>query len=208
MADLFVYSELVFPIFIVMNASRGVKRKRSSAKLLQVKVSVSTETPDLTQGYSSLGKSTSLNKFFPENSCAEIFVRKRACLTFQRKHHSLQEFKRLAKHAKSNETRIIVKKLKSLRSSPDKPRSAKTDPTKTLQDLEAQLAALKVRFVRLEENPVFSPTVGSESSSLRRCYPDPETRAQPHSICRQDSVGIHLHGAPAPSSPHLLFRPA
>ena len=159
-AGLFDYSKLeplsvIFPIFIVMNAGRGVKRKRGSAKPLQVKVSASTRTPDLTQSYASLGTNTSLNRFFPGNSCAEIFVQKRACLTFQQKHHSLQEFKRLAKHAKLNETRIIVKKLKSLRSSPDNPRSAKTDPTKTLQDLEAQLAALKVRFVRLEETPVF-----------------------------------------------------
>ena len=162
MADLFdqVNSNLraVFPknpSSIVMNASRGVKRKRGSARPLQVKVSVFAESPDLAQDCSSLRKSTSPNKFFPENSCADIFVRKRACLTFQRKHHSLQEFKRLAKHAKLNETRIIVKKLKSLRSSPDRVRSVKTDPTKTLQDLEAQLIALKVCFIRLEGNPGF-----------------------------------------------------
>ncbi|KAF9648027.1 Bud-site selection protein [Thelephora ganbajun] len=58
-------------------------------------------------------------------------------------HHSLQEFRRLAKQAKVNETQIIVKKLKSLRSSDDKKGKAKNDPTEALQDLEAQLIALK-----------------------------------------------------------------
>ena len=80
--------------------------------------------------------------------------RERANSTLPRKHHSLQEFKRLAKQAKVNETQIIVKRLKSLRSSGDKEGKAK-DPAKGVQDLEAQLVALKVRFSHLETAAVF-----------------------------------------------------
>ena len=50
-----------------------------------------------------------------------------------------------------NETRIIVRKLKSLRSSSDKPGMTKHDPA----DLEAQLGALKVPSIYPDENPVF-----------------------------------------------------
>jgi hypothetical protein len=60
----------------------------------------------------------------------------------------------LAKQAKVNETQIIVKKLKSLRSSGDKEGKAK-DSAKGVQDLEAQLVALKVRFSHLEIAAVF-----------------------------------------------------
>jgi len=49
----------------------------------------------------------------------------------------------LAKQAKVNETQIIVKKLKSLRSADGK---VKDDPARAVRDLEAQLTALKVRF--------------------------------------------------------------
>ena len=53
-----------------------------------------------------------------------------------------------------NETQIIVKKLKSLRSSDGDKGRAKVDPTKVAQDLEAQLAALKVCFVHSEGKPI------------------------------------------------------
>ena len=43
-----------------------------------------------------------------------------------------------------NETQVIVKKLKSLRSSEDNKLKVKGDPTKVVEDLEARLAALKV----------------------------------------------------------------
>ena len=122
-----------------------------------------------------------------------------------RKHHGLQEFKRLAKQAKVNETRIIVRKLKSLRSSSDKPGTAKHDPA----DLEAQLDALKVNFVYVFGRKTrFSPTVDSESGSLRRCYPSPETQAQSHSLRQQDRIRIPLHRTPAFSSLHLSFGSA
>jgi hypothetical protein len=78
-------------------------------------------------------------------------------LTLPRKHHSLQEFKRLAKQAKVNETRIIVRKLKSLRSSSDRPGTAKHDPATVVRDLEAQLDALKVHFVCSKGNLIFNP---------------------------------------------------
>jgi len=74
------------------------------------------------------------------------------------KDHSLQEFKRLAKQAKANETQIIVKKLKPLCSSSNKPEAIERDPATTLQELGAQLTALEVCFAHLEENPIFSPT--------------------------------------------------
>ena len=49
-----------------------------------------------------------------------------------------------------NETQIIVKKLKSLRSSEDDKSKVRGDPTKVVEDLEAQLAVLKVRFTHSE----------------------------------------------------------
>ena len=112
------------PSSIVMSASRGVKRKRGSAKPPEVKVSTFIGSPDLAQDCSSLRTSTSRKTRAPTFQCE-----KRAFSTFRRKHHSLQEFKSLAKHAKLNETRIIVKQHKPLRSSPDRAWSAKTDPT-------------------------------------------------------------------------------
>ena len=68
-----------------------------------------------------------------------------------RKHHGLQEFKRLAKQAKVNETRIILRKLKPFHSLSDKPATDKHDSA----DLEAQLKALRVNFVYSDGNPVF-----------------------------------------------------
>ena len=49
-----------------------------------------------------------------------------------------------------NETQIIVKKLKSLRSTEDNKSKVKGDPVKATEDLEAQLAALKVCFAHSE----------------------------------------------------------
>ena len=49
-----------------------------------------------------------------------------------------------------NETQIVAKKLKSLRSSEDNKSKAKGNPTKAVEDLEAQLTALKVRFPHSE----------------------------------------------------------
>ena len=79
-----------------------------------------------------------------------VALHKGPSLTLRRKHHSLQEFKRLAEQAKVNETQIIVKKLKSLRSSEDDKSKVRGDPTKVVEDLEAQLAVLKVRFTHSE----------------------------------------------------------
>ena len=52
-----------------------------------------------------------------------------------------------------NETQVIVKKLKFLRSPSDKPGKIKHDPAMAMQDLEAQLAALKVRFAHSQDTP-------------------------------------------------------
>jgi hypothetical protein len=82
----------------------------------------------------------------------------RARITLPRKHHSLQEFKRLAKRVKVNETQIIVKKLKFLRSLSNEPGTSINSAGKSLQDLEAQLVALKVRVVYPEERPTFLTT--------------------------------------------------
>ena len=144
-----------------MNASRGVKRKRGLARPLQEKVDIPL---DLSTHLLSLRTSPDFrpssppNKFFPVNLYASVsFVEKEkgTNVTLPWKHHSLQEFKRLAKQAKVNETQIIVKKLKSLRSSTDKPGTATHNPANTVQDLEAQLAALKVRVACLEKNSDF-----------------------------------------------------
>jgi len=152
-----------------------------------------------------------LKRFSPVNSYADFCLvvnGKRAGLTLPRKHHSLQEFKRLAKQAKVNETRIIVKKLKSLRSSPDKPETTKHDPATIVQELESQLAALKVCCVHSEGNPVFSPTADSESSALGHRHPDPETQAESHSLRRPDRIGIRILGSPTFPSPYLLHSRA
>ena len=50
-----------------------------------------------------------------------------------------------------NETQIIVKKLRSLRSLTDKPGTATHNPANTVQDIESQSAALKVRVACLEK---------------------------------------------------------
>ena len=147
------------------------------------------------------------NKFFPANSYVFVSIAegKRARITLPRKHHSLQEFKRLAKRVKANETQIIVKKLKSLRSLSNESGTAKHDPTKTPQDLEAQLIALKVHFPNFEGISVFLlPPIGSGPSTLRHCRPHSEDQPQPHPFRQQPRLRIPLYSASALPSPHLL----
>ena len=145
-----------------MNANRGVKRKRGLVKPHQPKVRwipLNILFVGLPLKITPVFRFTSPpNKFFPENLYANVFSaaeEKRTNSTLPQKHHSLQEFKRLAKHAKVNETQIIVKKLKSLRSSSDGARTTKHDSTKILQDLEVQLVALKVRLAYAKRKPAF-----------------------------------------------------
>ena len=87
-------------------------------------------------------------QILPGKLARRVFLcreRKRTSLTLPRKHPSLQEFERVAKQAKVNGTRIIIKKIKSVRSSSDRPET--NDPTETLQELEDQLTARKVCLV-------------------------------------------------------------
>ena len=181
-----------------MNAGRGVKRKRGPTKPhqgTQTKVSISFESSPRRH----LSKTPIIrltpppNKSFPANSYADFHLRpvydERANSTSPRKHHSLQEFKRLAKQAKVNETQIIVKKLKSLRSSDGK---ANDNPARAVQDLEAQLTALKVCYARYRGMFVFSPRPGFQPSALRGRCPHPKTQAQPHPLRRSNCVEIPL----------------
>lgn len=141
----------------IMHTSRGVKRKRDSAKPHQTKVYPPQVSffhwPPLKTLF-NLRLSSVPNKFFRVNSYVTVLSVaevKRAHVTLPRKHHSLQEFKRLAKRAKANETQIIVKKLKSLRSLSSEPGRVTHNPAKTLPELEAQLNALKVCAAHFEE---------------------------------------------------------
>ena len=193
-----------------MYEGRGVKRKRGSAKPRQIKVCL----PWVPSIYWLLPKTTfnirfspPPNRFFPVSSYVGVLLvvkGKRARITLPRKHHSLQEFKRLAKRVKANETKIIVKKLKSLRSLSNEPGTITYNPAKTPQDLEAQLIALKVRVAHLEERVAFSSPLGSESSAFCHRRPHSEAQAQPHPLHRQNCIGIPFYSAPALSSPRLL----
>lgn len=71
-----------------MNASRGVKRKRGPAKSLQQKVGISLEPPSRRPSLKiafDLRPNSFLNKFFPVNSCADMFVRKESVLNLATK---------------------------------------------------------------------------------------------------------------------------
>lgn len=70
----------------------------------------------------------------------------------------MQEFKRLAKQARVNEAQAIIRKLKALRSSDGGEGKDRRDPAKAAEDLDAQLAALKVCLAHLGKSPVFSPS--------------------------------------------------
>ena len=76
-----------------------------------------------------------------------------------------------------NETQTIIKKLKLLRSSDDDKGKTRGDLAKPVEDLEAQLAALKVCITRSEEKSVFSPPQGSEFGALRGRCAHPKTQA-------------------------------
>lgn len=87
-------------------------------------------------------------------------------------------------------------KLSSLHWSFDTAGPPERDSTKILQDLEAQLVALKVRLAHAERKPAFLPLVDSRPDVLRPCCPHSDTQAQPHSFHRQHPVRVRLHCTP------------
>lgn len=116
-------------------------------------------------------------------------------------HHkniSLQEFERLAKPAKVNGPRIIVKKLKPLRSADGK---TKDDPARAAQDLEVQLTALKVCFAPSGGKTVFSYRVQALNLAHFAAVALIQELKHNRTLRRPNRVEIPLRRARAPPLP-------